>query len=89
MPNEPVDLAQVRDDVVRIIASTLKVGKEALSDDSAIGNIRSWDSLSNLRILIAVEAYMNKKISIDDLVNVRSVSDWVAVCQDYSRRKQD
>ena len=89
MPNESVDRAQVQDDVIRIIALTLMVGKESLSGDSAIGNVRSWDSLSNLRILIEVEAYMNKKISIDDLVNVRSVSDWVAVCQDYSEREQD
>lgn len=83
MAKDSLDRNDFQDKIIEIIASTLKIDKDSLTLDSAVGNVRSWDSLGNLKILIEVEAYVGEEFSIDDLVSVKSVSDWVAVSRKY------
>ena len=76
----------IRTDTITIIASVLHIQPEALSAESSMDTVYQWDSLSNLRILVKLEQYLEKTISLSDLVSVRTVDDWVAISKHYSAK---
>ena len=50
---EVVDITSIR--IKQIIAETLKVSLESISDDLALGDIPEWDSLAHVRIIGELE----------------------------------
>ena len=56
-----------------IIATTLNVAPEIITESLSIGDIEHWDSMGNMAIIAAIEAQMGIEFPIDDLFELNSV----------------
>lgn len=57
-----------------IIATTLNVAPEIITESLSIGDIEQWDSMGNMAIIAAIEAQMGIEFPIDDLFELNSVN---------------
>lgn len=69
------------DGVVEIIAHILEVDKDEISEDTAIGDLESWDSLHHIQILSAIEKKYGFRFTPDILLDLEDVSDIVAATE--------
>jgi acyl carrier protein len=58
----------------QIMAKTFGIKVSQVHEDSSIGNIESWDSLSHLSLIVAVEKGFGIKIEEMDIINMRCYS---------------
>lgn len=65
------------DEVIEIIASILGVERDEISEDTAIGDIESWDSLHHIRIISAIEKEYGFRFTPDVMMDLEDVSDIV------------
>ena len=56
-----------------IIATTLNVAPEIITESLSIGDIEQWDSMGNMAIIAAIEAQIGIEFPIDDLFELNSV----------------
>ena len=56
-----------------IIATTINVAPEIITESLSIGDIEQWDSMGNMAIIAAIEAQMGIEFPIDDLFELNSV----------------
>lgn len=56
-----------------IIATTLNVAPEIITESLSIGDIEQWDSMGNMAIIAAIEAQMGIEFPTDDLFELNSV----------------
>ncbi len=57
-----------------VIGSVLGVSPQSLSDDSSIENVKAWDSLRQLSILLALESAYGITITADQALDMNSIS---------------
>ncbi len=56
-----------------IIAETINVSPETITESLAIGDIEQWDSMGNMAIIAAIEEQMGIEFPIEDLFELNSV----------------
>ena len=56
-----------------IIADTLGIDIERLTDDLAAGDIEEWDSVGNLTIISTIEEELEVDIPIEDLYELNNI----------------
>lgn len=61
-----------------IIASTLGVGQDIITETFAMEDIEQWDSMGNMAIIAALEEKLDIEIPIEDLFDLNSVPSIVA-----------
>lgn len=61
-------------EIKEIIARTLNVEPEIITDSLSIGEIPEWDSMGNMAILSAIEENLGIEFPIEDLFDLNSVS---------------
>ena len=66
------------DTIKKIIAETLEVDLEKITDDLAINGIPEWNSIGNVSIITALEEKLGISFPIDDLFELTSVESIVA-----------
>ena len=57
-----------------VVGSVLGVSSQSLSDDSSSENVREWDSLRQLSILLALESAYGITITADQALGMNSIS---------------
>jgi acyl carrier protein len=60
-------------EITDLIASTLNLPKEKISEASKANDFNEWDSLGQLRVCMAIEEKYNVKIDIDLMPDLNSV----------------
>lgn len=60
--------------VKEIIAESLHIPLESVSDDLGIGSIPEWDSMGNMAVIAALEEQLGIEFPIEDLFDLNSVS---------------
>ena len=60
--------------VKEVIAETLHIPLESVSDDLGIGSIPEWDSMGNMAVIAALEEQLGIEFPIEDLFDLNSVS---------------
>ncbi|MBD5336692.1 MAG: acyl carrier protein [Bacteroides sp.] len=60
--------------VKNIIAETLRIPTEAVTEELGIGSIPQWDSMGNMAIIAALEEQLGIEVPIEDLFDLNSVS---------------
>lgn len=65
-----------------IMAKTLEVPEGDIEEDTAIGDIASWDSLNHLKIIAEIEQAFQIQFTPDVLMELEDFSDIVAAVQD-------
>ena len=73
-------------DVISIISDILEIEAERLSPELSIFNEPRWDSLAHLKIILAVQDLLGKKMSIDDIASISSVSDLLDIVTSYGKQ---
>ena len=63
--------------VKQIIAAILGVSIDEVQEDTAIGDLPSWDSLNHLQIIAKIEAEFGIKFTPDIMMDLEDVSDIV------------
>lgn len=71
--------------VKEIIASTLGVHPEIVTETLAMEDIEQWDSMGNMAIIAALEENLNIEFPIDDLFELNSVPNIVAEIDKLAR----
>lgn len=56
-----------------IIAATLNISPEKVSESLAVGDIQEWDSMGNMAIIAALEERLGIEFPIDDLFELNSI----------------
>ena len=59
--------------IKEIIADTLGIGIERITDDLAAGDIEEWDSVGNLTIISTIEEELEVDIPIEDLYELNNI----------------
>ena len=59
--------------IKEIIAATLHIPLESVTDDLSIGAIPQWDSMGNIAVIAALEEKLDIEIPIEDLFDLNSV----------------
>lgn len=67
------------DKLDQLIADTLKIAPEEVSDDLAYGSLPGWDSLAHVSLMLQLEAEYDIEIDEDTMVELTSV----AAIRDY------
>lgn len=57
--------------IKEIIADTLGIDIERITDDLAAGDIEEWDSVGNLTIISTIEEELEVDIPIEDLYELK------------------
>jgi acyl carrier protein len=55
------------------LASTLKVGIDAIGESTAADDLPAWDSLGHVNLMMALEQTFGVYIEVEDFENLRSV----------------
>ena len=63
--------------IKNIMAEILGVNTSEITEDSAIGDLPSWDSLNHLRIITAIEKEFNIQFTPDVLMDMEDFGDLV------------
>ena len=59
--------------IKEIIADTLGIAIERITDDLAAGDIEEWDSVGNLTIISTIEEELEVDIPIEDLYELNNI----------------
>jgi len=57
----------------RIMSDILEVSLDNINEDSSPDNIEQWDSLSHIKLVMAIEAEFEVKLSPEDMTDMLSV----------------
>ncbi len=71
-----------KEKIRKMIAEILRVNEDEIKEDTAIGDIPSWDSLNQLRILAAVESEFGIQFTPDVLMEMEDFSDIVQAVEE-------
>ena len=74
----------VKEKVKEVIKNILV--DEDVQLNTSIHNSNKWDSLNHLKILVGLEKEFSCTLSLDDLVEVESVHDWVLLIEKTIRQ---
>lgn len=58
-----------------LLGSALEMDGSELPKDTAIGQLAEWDSLAHMRLILALEEYLQTQLSPDKLVAIGSLAD--------------
>lgn len=61
------------DTIDAIIAETLKIPADQVSDDLEYGSIEGWDSLSHVNLMLKLEALYDLEIDEDTMIELTTV----------------
>ena len=71
------------DTLAETFAAVLKLDAASLTDESAPENTPSWDSLSAVRLVAAIEETFNVELTTTEILRMRSIG----MARDVLRRK--
>jgi len=72
-----MDRDAVIDKLMEVFADTFDDDEIAYRDDLTAADVAEWDSLSNIRFMVAVEQAFGRKFSIGDWQNLKQLGDLV------------
>ena len=72
----------IEEKVKEIIAQVLEVEVSEINNDTAIGDIPEWDSLSHIQIVSSIEKEFGFNFTPDVMMDLEDVSDIVAAVEE-------
>ncbi len=67
--------------IKNIIAGVLEVSVDEISNDTAIGDLPSWDSIRHLQVIAAIEQNFNIRFTPDIMLDLEDVGDIIATTE--------
>ena len=72
----------IETEIKKIMAEILGVSEDEIEEDSAIGDLPNWDSLSHLKIIAEIEKKFDFQFTPDVLMDIEDFSDMVKATKD-------
>ena len=63
----------IKTDISRLVATTLGIPVERVTDDLAFSEVAEWDSLNHVNLMLALEAALQTEIDEDLMVELTTV----------------
>ena len=63
----------IKTDISRLVATTLGIPVERVTDDLAFSEVAEWDSLNHVNLMLALEAALQTEIDEDLMVQLTTV----------------
>ena len=71
--------------VIEIISDILDLDIDIIDLEASPKEIDEWDSIANVNIIIALEEELKLKFKLDDLEDIKTLNDFVALAKKYSK----
>lgn len=68
-------------EIKKILSKLLSISPEEISDSTSMKNVKKWDSLKHLEIVMALEEHFDFRVTMDEIVemiNFKGIKDTVA-----------
>ena len=72
---------KIEEQIRSIIAGILEVPAEEIKEDTAIGDLPTWDSLHHLQIIAAIEKNFDFRFTPDVIMDLEDVGDIIAATE--------
>jgi acyl carrier protein len=63
----------MNDPLVQLFAEVLEVNPAELNDDSSPDNVKQWDSLAGMKLVVAIEEKFNVKLSTKEILKMSTI----------------
>lgn len=70
-----------RDTAIDLLAEALVLTAAEVDDATALGVTAQWDSLAHLRLILALEGNLGRRLTPEEIVSIASLSDVVAIIE--------
>lgn len=87
---EPVDQGNNRDisgEVYQIAARVLRIDPKLLQADASPASVRSWDSFSQVALMMAMEDHFAVRIPVAKAASIRNLGEFVTIIKDLLKLK--
>ena len=74
-----MDHASIKQEITDIFEEVMDLEDVALDDDTTANDIEEWDSLSHIRLIIAIERSFGIKFSNAEIESLKKFGDLVAL----------
>lgn len=74
-----MDHASIKQEITDIFEEVMDLEDVALTDDTTANDIEEWDSLSHIRLIIAIERSFGIKFSNAEIESLKKFGDLVAL----------
>ena len=71
--------------IVSIIAETIEVSEELISEDTAIGDFPTWDSMGHLLLVSRLEKEFSIKFDPEAMMDMEDVADIIEIIEEYTK----
>jgi acyl carrier protein len=61
------------DPLVQVFAEVLEIDPGELNDDSSPDNVKEWDSLAAMKLVVAIEEKFSVKLSTKEIIKMSTV----------------
>jgi acyl carrier protein len=68
--------------IIKIIASSLEVNEDQITEDTSIGEIPQWDSMGHIVIISSLEKEFSINFDPEIIMDLEDVSDIVAAIEE-------
>ena len=66
---------EIRNKVIEIIANTLNLPAEKISENTAIGDFEEWDSFRHIQIIAEIEKNFGFKFKTEEMIQLKKVGE--------------
>ncbi len=79
-----MDYASVKKDVIEIFEDVMDVDDVTLEDDTTANDVEEWDSLSHVRLIVAIERQYGLKFANSEIEALQRFGDIIQLVLDKS-----
>lgn len=70
-----------REEIIAELEEILDVEENSLNEDTNLVDMDEWDSIARLSVIIFLDEKFQKKITGEELKEIKTVSDILKICQ--------
>ena len=74
-------MSMARDAAVALLADALGVDRSDVDTNTAIGTTSQWDSLAHMRLIIALEERLGRRLDAESIVAIAGFQDIVSLLE--------
>lgn len=74
-----MDRNKILEEIQKVFNYVFKDNSKIITESITANDIDGWDSFTNIELIAQVEKHFNIKISLQDVLNMESVSDLILI----------
>lgn len=79
---------EVREQVYEIFREVFENDSLAISDTTSAKDIRDWDSLANINLVVAMEKQFGVKFAIQEIMPLQNVGDMIQLIEKKKKSRE-